>query len=460
MTPEATQQPPAISRREYRRILTSSFIGSTVEFYDFLLYGTAAALVFGPVFFTGLSPAAALTAAFATFTVGYIARPLGGIIFGHMGDRVGRKATLITTMLMMGVSSTLMGVLPTADQVGHWAPLLLLTLRITQGLAVGGEWGGSALIALEHAPDKKRGLAASVANMGGPAGAMLATLVFAGVTLLPEDDLMSWGWRIPFLISSILVAVALYIRLNISESPVFIAAQQKATELKKNRAPAVELFAKYRGVLIVTVIAGIAAMAYSNFMGTFAISIGKEGGLSSSQVLICKAGAAFIHIFTIAFFAKVSDRYGRRQVMLVGVGLSILGAFPLMMLLSSGSVPLVLAGFLIGNPLIQGALYGPLAAYISERFPTRVRYTGAGLTYQLATVAASFTPMISAVLWGLGRDNWAAGWSQYSYVAAYLIGATIVSGIAIMLTPDTRSVKLNDHTSEKSANPEAAEKVS
>lgn len=441
--------PLAADPKEYRRILMSSFIGSTVEFYDFLLYGTAAALVFGPLFFSDLSPAMALLASFATFSVGYIARPVGGLIFGHLGDRVGRKSSLVITMLMMGTSSTLIGLLPTHAQIGPWAAVMLLLLRIIQGLAVGGEWGGAALMALEHAPQKRRGLAASVANMGGPAGAMLATLAFAAFAALPEEQFMSWGWRVPFLLSAVLVMVALFIRLRISESPLFVAAQAKAAEAQsKLRAPVMVILTKYRAQVVIAALGGLAALIYSNFMATFAISIAREMGTDSTAVLLCKATAAFIHIFTIAYFARLSDRLGRKKVMLAGCGLSLVLAYPMLMLLSSGNTWLVLLAFVIGNPLINGSMYGPLAAYIAERFTTSSRYTGAGLTYQISTVLASFSPIISSAVWAFGQDQFGGGtWTQYSYVGLYLIGGTLISLIAIALSKDTLDQDLDtvDH---------------
>ncbi|WP_052059953.1 MFS transporter [Rhodococcoides fascians] len=443
---DSIDAPLVASPKEYRRILMSSFIGSTVEFYDFLLYGTAAALVFGPLFFSDLSPSMALLASFATFTVGYVARPIGGILFGHLGDRIGRKSSLVITMAMMGIASTAIGLVPTHAQIGSWAAVILLILRIVQGLAVGGEWGGAALMALEHAPQKQRGFAASVANMGGPAGAMLATLVFAGFALLPEEQFMSWGWRVPFLLSAVLVLVALFIRLRISESPLFLAAQAKANATKaKTQAPVMVILTKYRAQVAIAALGGVAAFVYSSFMATFAISIAREMGTGSTAVLLCKAGAAFVHIFTIAYFARLSDRIGRRKVMLAGCALSLVLAFPLIWLLSSGVTALVLLAFLIGNPLIQGSMYGPLAAYIAERFSTSSRYTGAGLTYQISTVLASFTPIISSAVWVLGQDHLSSeGAAQYSFVAGYLIVATLISLVAIAMSRDTLNRNLDE----------------
>src|SRR5690606_15887392 len=225
---EAPMKVPSLNSPQMRRILASSFIGSAIEFYDFILYATAASLVFNKVFFVGLTPGVAIFASFATLAVGYLARPLGGIIFGHFGDKIGRKGVLITSMAMMGGASTLIGLLPPTAQIGMLAPVALITLRIVQGLAVGGEWGGAMLMALEHAPKERRGFAASFANMGGPAGAVMATLAVSAVSIMPNEQFLAWGWRIPFLISIALVGIGLIIRLKVTESPLFLALENKA----------------------------------------------------------------------------------------------------------------------------------------------------------------------------------------------------------------------------------------
>ena len=443
-TPSEVIEVP-FDRKEYRRILTSSFLGSTVEYYDFLLYGTAAALVLGPLFFAGQSPAVALLASFATFTVGYLARPIGSLIFGQLGDRVGRKSTLVITMVLMGLSSTLIGLLPTSEQIGPWAAVLLVLLRILQGLAVGGEWGGAALMGLESAPKSERGFAASMANMGGPAGSMLATLVFAAFSLLPDDQFMSWGWRVPFLLSAVLVLIALFIRLRISESPMFVAAQHRA-ELKKAESPAKEVFTRHGKIVVVAALASLAALSYSTFMGSFGLSMAKAGGLTASAVLLCKAGSAFVHVFSIAFFARLSDRIGRKKVMLAGCVLSLVLAVPVMSMLSSGVTATVLLGFVVGNAVVQGCLYGPLAAYISEQFPTKSRYTGAGLTFQIGVVLGSFSALVSSALWPLSQSVFGDGALEYTFVGFYLMAVTVVSTIAIALSPDTRNRELIDLT--------------
>lgn len=403
---------------EYRRVLTSSFVGSAVEFYDFLLYGTAASLVFGPLFVSGQPETVALMASFATFAVGYLARPLGGVIFGQMGDRVGRKATLVTTMLIMGIASTLVGLLPTSAQIGALAPVLLIILRVLQGVAVGGEWGGAALMALEHSPTHLRGFSASFANMGGPAGAVLATIVFALATTLPEDDFLSWGWRVPFLISAALVGIGLFIRLRVTESPIFLKAQEQDRAKRTHRLAIADVLRRYPRELALAATATIAALSLQTFMATFAISMARESGLSSTLALVFHGLAAFLHIFTIPFFAHLSDRVGRRRVITAGAVALIVMAVPLIWLLSSGQPTLVLLGMLLGNPILQATMYGPLAAYVSEMFGTSTRYTGAGVGYQLgATLGGGFTPLIAASLWSVGQDTFGQDWTQYLPVA-------------------------------------------
>jgi len=449
VTVESVQDISTDREREYRRVLASSFLGSAIEYYDFLLYGTAASLVFGPLFFSNQGPAVALAASFATFAVGYLARPLGGIIFGHLGDRIGRKATLVTTMLMMGVASCLIGFLPTTAQIGALAPMLLVLLRIVQGLAVGGEWGGAALMALEHSPKKKRGFSASFANMGGPAGALLATLVFAAFSALPEEQFLSWGWRIPFVLSAALVVVGLFIRLKVSESPLFLEAQKRAEEKKatKQELAIVTVFKKFRKPLLLASTAAVAALAFQTFMATFAISMATNTGVGATAVLLCKAAAALVHIFTIGYFAHLSDRVGRKRVLITGGIVSIVMAYPLLMLLGSGSVVLVLVGFLLGNSILQASMYGPLAAYISEMFGTSARYTGAGLAYQLGATVGGFTPFIAAALWELGQQRVAtSGWEQYAPVGIYLIAACVITIVAVMFGKETKDHDLGEHS--------------
>src|SRR3954447_1807095 len=312
-TPPASHDP-----QQMRRVLFSSFLGSAVEFYDFLLYGTAAALVFGHLFFSNLTPVVAAIASFGTLAVGYVVRPLGGVIFGHFGDRIGRKSMLVLTMTLMGAASFAIGLLPTYATIGVLAPVLLIVLRLVQGFAVGGEWGGAALMALEHSDEDRRGFSASFANMGAPAGAVLSTVVLAVVTLLPEDAFLAWGWRIPFLLSAVLVGIGLYVRLKVTESPLFEQEVVTAVASEKKRLPIVDVLRDSPTSVLLGIGAGLGAFALQALMATFALTIGVQGGLPRSTVLWLFAAGSLVQLFTLPPYASLSDRVGRRPVMIAG----------------------------------------------------------------------------------------------------------------------------------------------
>ncbi|GAA0195956.1 MFS transporter [Glutamicibacter creatinolyticus] len=411
---------PSLNSPQMRRILASSFIGSAIEFYDFILYATAASLVFNKVFFVNLTPAVALFASFATLAVGYLARPLGGVVFGHFGDKVGRKGVLITSMVMMGGASTIIGLLPPTAQVGMVAPIALIFLRIVQGLAVGGEWGGAMLMALEHAPKEQRGFAASFANMGGPAGAVLATLAVSAVSLLPNEQFLSWGWRLPFILSIGLVAIGIVIRLKVAESPLFLALEDKAEEKK---TPLMEVLTKYPKSVIRGTLVGMSSYTVQGLMTVWAISyVVDDMGMDRTAVLNIKAIGATLTVVGIWFAARYSDKLGRRPVMLVGIAVGALMALPIMWMLQLGELWLFAIALFVANGVIQAAIFGPFGAFTAELFPTRIRYTGASLVYQLSsTVGAGFTPMIVAALVLLGGGTlWLAGavWAAAFIVAA------------------------------------------
>ena len=411
---------PSLNDPHMRRILASSFIGSAIEFYDFILYATAASLVFNKVFFVNQSPAVALFASFATLAVGYLARPLGGIIFGHYGDKLGRKGVLITSMVMMGVASTIIGLLPPTAQVGVIAPIALITLRIIQGLAVGGEWGGAMLMALEHAPKERRGFAASFANMGGPAGAVLATLAVSAVSTLPTEQFLAWGWRNPFIASLGLVAIGLVIRLKVTESPLFLALEDKAEERK---IPLLQVLTKYPKSVLMGTLVGMSSYTVQGLMTVWAISyVVEEAGMDRTAVLIIKAVGATLTIVAVWFAARYSDRLGRRPVMMFGIVAGAVLALPIMWMLQLGELWLFAIALFLANGVIQGTIFGPFGAFTAELFPTRIRYTGASLVYQLSsTLGAGFTPMIVTGLVLLGGGSlWIAGavWAGVFVVAA------------------------------------------
>ncbi len=435
------QQQAQGNHRQMRRVLFSSFLGSAVEFYDFLLYGTAAALVFGQLFFSDLTPVVATIASFATLAVGYIVRPLGGVVFGHFGDRIGRKSMLVLTMSIMGAASFAIGLLPTYQTIGILAPILLIALRLIQGFAVGGEWGGAALMALEHSDEKKRGFSASFANMGAPAGAVLSTVVLAIVTLLPGDAFLTWGWRIPFLLSAVLVGIGLYVRLKVTESPLF---EQEMLETSLRPAVAVETPGKKRlpifdvlrnnpTSVLLGIGAGLGAFALQALMATFALTIGVQGGLTRSTVLWLFAAGSFVQIFALPSYAALSDRIGRRPVMIAGCIAAVIAVYPVLLLIASGSVVGVLLGFLIAMPLVQAAMYGPLAAFTTEIFATGNRYTGASLGYQLSsTLGGGFAPLIAATL----VAGTTAG-NGLLRVALFAAAAALISAITIAIAKES-----------------------
>lgn len=430
-------------KKEVRRVVLSSYLGSTIEFYDFLLYATAAAIVFAPVFFSDLSPLAGTIASMGTFAAGYLARPFGGIVFGHFGDRYGRKSMLLISMTVMGVASFLIGLVPPASAIGSWAAIILVLLRVCQGIAVGGEWGGAALMSLEHVGGRGRGFAAAFTNAGAPTGSLLGTLALALVALLPEDDFLSWGWRIPFLLSAVMLAVGLFVRARVSESPLFREAMAKQAEVDaaavdRPTPPILSILRRPRNLLLVA-LGCMASFGIQTMFTTFAIGYASHSGVTRSQALMAFAVCQFVAIFTLLGFARLSDRVGRRPVMLFGLGAFVVLIVPILALLSSGNVALVTLGFVLGFGVCQSATYGPMAAYIAEQFGTAARYTGASLGYQGATLlGAGFTPVILASLQ-------AAAGGGTGLVAAFMIGLAVLSAVFILLAKESKDRDLSTY---------------
>ncbi|WP_346768872.1 MFS transporter [Crystallibacter degradans] len=424
----------SLNTKDMRRILASSFIGSAIEYYDFILYATAASIVFNTVFFANLSPAFGLFASFATLAAGYLARPLGGIVFGHFGDKVGRKKMLVLSMLLMGASTVLIGLLPTTAVIGILAPVLLVTLRVIQGVAVGGEWGGAALMALESAPQKKRGLATSFATAGGPAGAVLATLVVSLTSALTGDAFLQWGWRIPFLLSAVLIAVGMIIRLKVAETPMFQKLQEAG---EKKRMPLFDVLRNHPRAVVVALIATMSFYACQGILTVWGVSIAVGNGVDRSGVLNWKAAGAVLTLIMCFYTARLSDRVGRRKVLTVAGITGIVLAYPLLILLSNGTLWGFAVAIVVGNGIVQGALFGPIGAYIAEQFPTRMRYTGASLSYQGASVlGAGFTPMIATGLMiAVNGSIWLVG--------AFWISVILAGTIAVRATPEGTKVNLD-----------------
>jgi MFS family permease len=389
---------PDFSRTQRRRAVLSSFLGSVIEYYDFLLYATAAAVVFNKVFFSNMSPLVGTVASFGTLAGGYFARPIGAVVFGHFGDRIGRKKMLVLSMMLMGVGSTLIGLLPTYAQIGVWAPILLIVLRLVQGVAVGGEWGGAVLMSAEHA-SSRRGLWASFTNAGAPTGVVLSTLVLAAAAVATgEEAFLVWGWRIPFLLSIVLLAIGLFVRSGVTESPVF---EQAAAAAKTSKPPLLTVLRHPRNLLL-SIGVGFGAFVAQGTITIFGISHAVEVGFPRQTVLNVMTFGAVLTIFGIIGFSALSDRVGRRPVVLAGAIAMGVYAFAFFPLIDSGSVLLLLVAVAIGQAVVQAAWFGPLGALYTELFSTGVRYTGASLGYQVAGLGAGLAPVVFASVLAAG----------------------------------------------------------
>ena len=411
-----------------RTIILASFIGTAIEWYDFFIYGTAAALVFNRLFFPTFDPFVGTLSAFATFAVGFVARPLGGVVFGHFGDRVGRKTMLIYSLVIMGVATFATGLLPTYDTAGVWAPLLLVLMRTAQGIGLGGEWAGAVLMAVEHSPPERRGLAGSWVQMGALAGLLLSTLVFTLVTtFLTDDQFLAWGWRLPFLLSIVLIFVGLFIRLNIAETPAFAKMKQRGTT---ERRPLFTVLRDYRRSTVLAIGMRFAENALFYVFTVFTLSYGQtQLGISRTTMLWGVTLAAFIGCFSVPFWGSLSDRWGRRRVYLFGALFSLVFAYPFFWLMNTQSVPLVWLAIVIGLNIGHDAMYGPQAAYFSELFGTRVRYSGASLAVQFSAVfAGGLAPLIATAL---------LAWGGSAAVAAYMVGMSALTVAATFLAPET-----------------------
>jgi MHS family shikimate/dehydroshikimate transporter-like MFS transporter len=381
-----------------RKVVVASFIGTTIEWYDFFIYTTAAALVFPQLFFPSFEPLAGTLASFATYAVGFLARPLGGVIFGHYGDKIGRKAMLVTTLLVMGVATFLVGLLPTYETIGIWAPILLVVLRLLQGLGLGGEWGGAVLMAVEHSPDDKRGLNGSWPQMGAPAGLVLATGAFAAVSAISGDAFAAWGWRVPFLLSIFLIALGLYIRLAIYESPAFSRVRESGTEAQM---PIVDVFRTYPKNVLLAVGSRIGIDVVFYIFAVYALTyVSTNLGLPRNLGLVAVSIAALIEIFTIPAFASLSDKVGRRPVLMTGAAFLAVWIFPFFWLLDTRSTSLIILAVIVGLSIGHAAVYGTQASFYAELFGTRVRYSGASLGYQLAGIfGGALAPIIATSLY-------------------------------------------------------------
>ncbi len=425
-----------------KKVATASFIGTTIEWYDFFLYGTAAALVFGELFFPESEPLIGTLLALGTYAVGFAARPIGGVVFGHFGDRIGRKSMLVLSLLIMGIATFLIGVLPTFTSIGLMAPILLVVLRFAQGIGVGGEWGGAVLMSVEHAPKGRRGFFGAWPQMGVPAGLLLSTGAFALVqAMTSEAAFMSWGWRVPFLASAILVGVGLFIRLRIMESPAFERVKETKTEAPK---PIVDVVRKYPREVLTAMGMRVGENGCFYILTVFVLAYGEEElGLAKGTMLTGVIIAAALGLVTVPLWGHLSDRFGRKPLYLAGAVITTLWAFPLFGLINTESPVLIWISIAIGINLGHDLMYGPQAAYFSELFGTRVRYSGASLGYQLASVfAGGFAPLIATALL-------AANGGDPMLVALYMVGLGLVSVIATLFAPETLHKDVHEDEDEE-----------
>ncbi|WP_406404187.1 MHS family MFS transporter [Streptomyces sp. NBC_00879] len=434
--------PPATAPSSLKRIVAASLIGTTIEWYDFFLYGSAAALVFNKLFFPGSDPLVGTLLSFLTYAVGFAARPLGALVFGHYGDRLGRKKLLVLSLLLMGGATFAIGLLPTHATVGSAAPVLLTALRLVQGFALGGEWGGAVLLVSEHGDAKRRGFWASWPQTGAPAGQLLATGVLSALTaLLSDAAFTSWGWRIPFLLSGVLVIVGLWIRLSVDESPVFKAAlaqaeERKATAGQAEKMPLVAVLRHHWRDVLVAMGARMAEnisyyviTAFILVYATTAVEMSKQTALNA--VLIASA----VHFAVIPAWGALSDRIGRRPVYLIGaIGVGA-WMFPFFSLIDTGSFGNLLLAVTVGL-VFHGAMYAPQAAFFSEMFATRMRYSGASIGAQFSSVAAGApAPLIATAL--------LADYDSSTPIALYVIAAALITVVAIGCARETRQRDLN-----------------
>jgi MFS family permease len=416
-------------RAQLRRAVIASTVGTTIEWYDFLLYGQMAAIVFAKLYFPSSDPLTGTLQAFAVFAVGFLARPIGAAIFGHYGDRIGRKAALIATLLLTGLSTFLVGCVPTYEQIGIWGAVVLVVLRFIQGIGVGGEWGGSVLLSMEWARNSKNhGLIAAWPQFGGPAGFFLANLAILGFSQLSGDQFLSWGWRVPFLLSIVMVAIGLWIRLGILETPIF---RQVIAEERVSRAPVVEVFKRQPKEVFLTAFARMGQMAPVFVYIAFIFPYGTQVvHLSRDFILVGLQIAAFLSFFTIPLSGYLSDRLGRKQVYIFGAVATGLFGFAYFAMVDTAIPVLVILAMLI-TTAFHDMMWGPLAALTAEVFTPRLRYSGASIGFQLAAVfAGGPAPLIATALL-------AATGSGY-VIALYIFGCAVVSVVATTLLPNVK----------------------
>jgi metabolite-proton symporter len=421
-----------LRRSQVRRALVASTVGTSIEWYDFFLYGTAAALVFPKLFFPDASHFAGVLASFATYAVGFAARPVGAAIFGHWGDRIGRKATLIATLMLMGIASALIGVMPTYGSIGFWAPVALVLLRIAQGIGVGGEWGGSVTLSMEWGNPRRRGFIGSWPQVGVPIGLLLSTGMVSLVSHLTGSGFDTWGWRIPFLASVVLIGVGLWVRLGVLESPMF-AREKEAAHTEKT--PALEAIKRSPREIVLSALLRMGEQMPFYIFTAFVLEYGTNDlGFGKNFLTNSLMVAAAVSLFTVPFFGHLSDKIGRKRLYMIGACAVAAWAIPYFLLLDSKSSTLVFLAIAV-SLIPHDMLYGPQAALIAESFPTRMRYSGAGMGYQLASVVAGGpAPLLAA--WLLHTFN------SSLPIALYIIAGAIVTLIATAMLPEPRRAEV------------------
>jgi MHS family shikimate/dehydroshikimate transporter-like MFS transporter len=424
----ADAQPVSIDEKSLRRIVVASVAGNALEWYDFFLYSTAAALVFGELFFPkGTDPLVGTLAAFAGFAVGFAARPFGGVLFGHIGDRYGRKGALVWTLSIMGAATFLIGLLPTFAQAGLWAPALLLVLRVLQGIAAGGEWGGGVLMISESAPPAKRGYYAAWSQIGVGGGFVLSAAVFFLVQMLPKDAFMSWGWRVPFLLSILIFGIGVYIRSKLPESAEFARTEAAG---KKARTPVLDVIRKHPKQILMAMGLRVAENGGSYIVIAFALVYGKFIGVPNQVMLAGLIVSMIAELFTLLMWGRLSDRIGRKPVYMIGaVGLVVI-AFPFFWLLDSKVPALIWFAFLLGNAVCHGAMLGTQPSLMGELFSTEVRYSGMALGHEVASVfAGGLSPLVATALLAHYRAPWP--------VAVMLVVMGMITVISLLFTHET-----------------------
>lgn len=429
-TPE-TERSPAL-----RVILTAS-IGSALEWYDFFLYGTAAALVFGDLFFPKSDPLTGTLLAFLTFGVGFVVRPLGGILFGIMGDRYGRKPVLVTTLLMIGTGTTAIGLLPTYETAGYWAPLMLVLLRVLQGLGAGAEYGGAVIFLVENAPHNKRGFWGGFAPMGVSVGNLLAAGAFALVSLLPREDQLAWAWRLPFLASILLIAVGLYVRLRITETPVFTEAVLRRGKVEAN--PAGAALRLHPRNFMVVLGSRLAENGLGYLIPVFGLSyLVNNIGVPRAEALSALMLAFAVELFTILGFAALSDKIGRRPVYMFGALAGVVFAFPFFWLISTREWIWIALAFILGRAVVVAAMFGPQAAYFAELFPPQRRFAGFAFARELGSLLAGGpAPFLATALVAWAGGSW---WP----VSVYMIILSLLTAWAVYCGPETFEAEIDN----------------